>query len=181
MSTGFTFPWEKAAMHGEELPEGLSLPDQMAYTCLRNIYFLYYNKTISRDQAAAEKQRIRVQWERAASVAEFERKLSEHHAMVIRETEAAKTACRKDPTAENALRLCNAIDGLPSPDIAGCAAGSFWNGGNRPSARNVGPCVKSRPRRNMPCSTQGAGTDHLSLSTAKGDTRWQNVKSAEKP
>ena len=47
MSTGFTFPWEKAAMHGEELPEGLSLPDQMAYTCLRNIYFLYYNKTIS--------------------------------------------------------------------------------------------------------------------------------------
>ena len=34
MSTGFTFPWEKAAMHGEELPEGLSLPDQMAYTCL---------------------------------------------------------------------------------------------------------------------------------------------------
>ena len=112
MSTGFTFPWEKAAMHGEELPEGLSLPDQMAYTCLRNIYFLYYNKTISRDQAAAEKQRIRVQWERAASVAEFERKLSEHHARVIRETEAAKTACRKDPTVENALRLCNVMDGL---------------------------------------------------------------------
>lgn len=119
MSTGFTFPWEKAAMHGEELPEGLSLPDQMAYTCLRNIYFLYYNKTTSRDQAAAEKQRVRVQWERAASAAEFERKLSVHHARVIRETEAAKTACRKDPTAENALRLCNAIDGLPSPDKEG--------------------------------------------------------------
>ena len=96
----------------EELPEGLSLPDQMAYTCLRNIYFLYYNKTISRDQAAAEKQRVRVQWERAASAAEFERKLSVHHARVIRETEAAKTACRKDPTAENALRLCNVMDGL---------------------------------------------------------------------
>ena len=31
MSTGFSFPWEKAAMRGEELPEGLSLPDQMAY------------------------------------------------------------------------------------------------------------------------------------------------------
>ena len=31
MSTGFTFPWEKAAMHDEELPEGLSLPVQMAY------------------------------------------------------------------------------------------------------------------------------------------------------
>ena len=33
MSTGFSFPWEKAAMRGEELPDGLSLPDQMAYTC----------------------------------------------------------------------------------------------------------------------------------------------------
>ena len=38
MSTGFSFPWEKAAMRGEELPDGLSLPDQMAYTCLRHIY-----------------------------------------------------------------------------------------------------------------------------------------------
>ena len=85
-------------MHGEELPEGLSLPDQMAYTCLRNIYFLYYNKTISRDQAAAEKQRIRVQWERAASAVEFERKLSEHHARVIRpRLPAGKIRQRKTP------------------------------------------------------------------------------------
>lgn len=104
MSTGFTFPWEKAAMHGEELPEGLSLPDQMAYTCLRNIYFLYYNKTISRDQAAAEKQRVRVQWERAASAAEFERKLSVHHARVIGKQKrprlpAGKIRQRKTPCA----------------------------------------------------------------------------------
>ena len=54
MSTGFSFPWEKAAMRGEELPDGLSLPDQMAYTALRNTYRAYYDKTISRDAAAAE-------------------------------------------------------------------------------------------------------------------------------
>ena len=47
MSTGFSFPWEKAAMRGEELPDGLSLPDQMAYTALRNTYRAYYDKTIS--------------------------------------------------------------------------------------------------------------------------------------
>lgn len=119
MSTGFSFPWEKAAMHGEELPEGLSLPDQMAYTCLRNIYSLYYKKTISRDRAAAEKQRVRVQWEKATGAMEFDKKLAIHQAIVIRDTEAAKTACRKDPTPENALRLCNAIDGLPPPDMEG--------------------------------------------------------------
>lgn len=119
MSTGFTFPWEKAAMHGEELPEGLSLPDQMAYTCLRNIYSMYYNKTISRDRAAAEKQRVRVQWEKAVGAMEFDRKLTAHHVEVLRDTEAAKTACRKNPTPENALRLCNAMDGLPPPDTEG--------------------------------------------------------------
>lgn len=43
-------------MRGEELPDGLSLPDQMAYTALRNTYRAYYDKTISRDAAAAEKQ-----------------------------------------------------------------------------------------------------------------------------
>lgn len=112
MSTGFSFPWEKAAMRGEELPEGLSLPDQMAYTCLRHIYALYYSKTISRDQAAAEKQRVRLQWERTVSNMEFDRKLTAHHVRVIRETEAAKAACRKDPTPENALRLCNVLDGI---------------------------------------------------------------------
>ena len=99
-------------MHGEELPEGLPLPDQMAYTCLRNIYSMYYNKTISRDRAAAEKQRVRVQWEKAVSTMEFDRKLAAHHVQVIRNTEAAKTACRKDPTPENVLRLCNVLDGI---------------------------------------------------------------------
>ena len=129
MSTGFSFPWEKAAMRGEELPDGLCLPDQMAYTCLRNIYFLYtalrntyrayYDKTISRDAAAAEKQQIRLAWERAVSRAAFDQRLTTYHVKVIRETEAAKNAFRKDPTPANALRLCNAMDGLPSPDTEG--------------------------------------------------------------
>ena len=132
-------------MRGEELPDGLSLPDQMAYTCLRNIYFLYYNKTISRDQAAAEKQRVRVQWERAASAAEFERKLSVHHARVIRETEAAKTACRKDPTAENALRLCNAI-GVFFGDFLRLLTWEKWRFSNRSAPDDVCP-VRRAPIR----------------------------------
>ena len=78
-------------MRGEELPDGLSLPDQMAYTALRNTYRAYYDKTISRDAAAAEKQRIRLAWERAVSRAAFDQRLTTYHVKVIRETEAAKT------------------------------------------------------------------------------------------
>ena len=63
-------------MRGEELPDGLSLPDQMAYTALRNTYRAYYDKTISRDAAAAEKQQIRLAWERAVSRAAFDQRLT---------------------------------------------------------------------------------------------------------
>ena len=80
---------------------------------------MYSNKTISRDRAAAEKQRVRVQWEKTTGAMEFDRKLTAHHVEVLRNTEAAKTACRKNPTPENALRLCNAIDGLPPLDMEG--------------------------------------------------------------
>lgn len=106
-------------MRGEELPDGLSLPDQMPYTALRNTYRAYYDKTISRDAAAAEKQRIRLAWERAVSRAAFDQRLTTYHVKVIRETEAAKNAFRKDPTPANALRLCDAMDGLPPPDTEG--------------------------------------------------------------
>ena len=92
---------------------------QMAYIALRNTYRAYYDKTISRDAAAAEKQQIRLAWERAVSRAAFDQRLTTYHVKVIRETEAAKNAFRKDPTPANALRLCNAMDGLPSPDTEG--------------------------------------------------------------
>ena len=46
-------------MRGDEMPDGLKLPDQQAYLAMRNIYWAYHNKIISRDMAAAEKGRIR--------------------------------------------------------------------------------------------------------------------------
>lgn len=94
------------------MPDGLALPDQMAFTALRNIYDAYNKKIISRDMAAAEKKRIRRVWTVARERWEFSDKLTDHRARILRGTEAAKTACRKEPTPENALRLCDVIDGL---------------------------------------------------------------------
>lgn len=112
MSTGFSFPWEQAAMRGDEMPDGLPLPDQLAYTAMRNIYWSYHNKIISRDAAAAEKRRIRREYEQNSESWAFWSRLADHHARVIRDTEAAKTACRKNPTPENTVRLCDVLDGL---------------------------------------------------------------------
>ena len=102
-------------MVGSEMPEGLSLPDQMAFTALRNIYDAYHKKLITKDIASAEKRRLRRAYTVAKEAAEFQSKLADHRARQLRDTEAARTACRKNPTTENALLLCNVLDGLEMP------------------------------------------------------------------
>lgn len=109
---GYAFPWEREAMQGAEMPDGLLLCDQMAYLSLRTLYHDYHERRLDRATASAEKQRIVSAWRRAKDTVEFQRKLAFFSARVFRDTEAAKTAVRKDPSPENAVRLCNVMDGL---------------------------------------------------------------------
>lgn len=109
---GFSWPWERMAMHGEEMPDGLRLPDQEAYTSMRNVYYLYRQKVLSRDQASAEKRQIRREWKLSKDAAEFASKTAEFRSRQLKLTELAKTVCRKNPTPENALRLCDVLDGI---------------------------------------------------------------------
>lgn len=99
-------------MRGDEMPDGLSLPDQMAYTALRNIYTLYHQGHLGREMAAMEKRRLRMEYEKACETWAFWDKLAKHHVRVTKDSEAAKNACRKNPTPENALLLCDVLDGL---------------------------------------------------------------------
>lgn len=94
------------------MPDGLSLPDQMAYAALRSIYRDFHEKRLDREQAAREKRLIRREWEKAKEAEAFERKLADYHVRLRRAIERAACACRKEPTAESALRLCDVIDGL---------------------------------------------------------------------
>ena len=165
MSTGFSFPWEKAAMRGEELPDGLSLPDQMAYTALRNTYRAYYDKTISRDAAAAEKQQIRLAWDRAVSRAAFDQRLTTYHVKVIRETEAAITDRRRNGRCVGSVGGCCTYQApgaalLPTEDldagrtaVPGRSLGYRVDSWNRQEARAHGKRHKS------PGGPNGAGWD----------------------
>lgn len=112
MSEPWTFPWEDRARGGADMPEGLPLADQMAYTALRNIYSAYREKRMDREQASWEKRILRRKWEKAKEAEAFDRKLTDYHVRLIRAVERAACACRKDPTPENAVRLCDVIDGL---------------------------------------------------------------------
>ena len=53
--TGIVLPWEKDAMAGLEMPNGLSYPDQILYLSLLMLYRQYYQKIIERDTATKEK------------------------------------------------------------------------------------------------------------------------------
>lgn len=99
-------------MRGEEMPDGLSLPDQLAYTALRNIYHAYRNKIISRRTATAEKNKIRYQHNTLVNTLAFQDKMCSHHVRVTKETEGAKNNFRKNPTVENGMRLCDVMDGF---------------------------------------------------------------------
>ena len=103
----FLWSWEADAMADREMPEGLSLADQAAYTAIRNIYAAHRAGRLSREAGAAEKRRVKRRYER-----EQDRKLALHRAQVIRLTEQAATAVRKDPSPENALRLVDVLDGI---------------------------------------------------------------------
>lgn len=108
----YAFPWEREAMRGAEMPDGLSLYDQMAYLSLRTLYHDYHEKRLDRATASVEKRQIVGAWQRAKDTAEFQRKLAFFSARVFKDTEAAKTAVRKNPSPENAIQLCNVMDGL---------------------------------------------------------------------
>lgn len=99
-------------MRGETMPDGLDLADQMAYTCLRQIYYLYRERAITREKAAAEKRLLRREWEKAREAMKFAERSGRYHVDLLQRTEAARTACRKNPTTENALRLCDSLDGI---------------------------------------------------------------------
>lgn len=113
--TGFTLPYEEAAMHGEEMPEGLCIYDQAAFQALRYLYKSYRSKVIDREAAAKEKLMIRKALDDEIKMAQYQQDLAFHQAEQNRLAEAAKIACRKDPTPENALNLVCVLDGIKAP------------------------------------------------------------------
>lgn len=109
--------WERDLQRGNPVPDFVLLPDQMAYTAMRNILTAVKRGTISKRQATAERAAIRLQYDRAMEQIAFDKKLTDHHVRILKETELACSECRKNPTPENAIRLCNIIDGIGLPSI----------------------------------------------------------------
>ena len=105
--TGIVLPWEKDAMAGLEIPDGLSYPDQILYLSLRMLYRQYYHKIIDRETATKEKKKLLDEYK----VYQFREEQEKQWGEIIRLTELARAEYRKNPCHEKAMRLIDIIEG----------------------------------------------------------------------
>ena len=105
--TGIVLPWEKNAMAGLEMPNGLSYPDQILYLELRMLYQQYYQKIIDRETATKEKKKLLDEYK----IYQFREELEKQWVEIIRLTELARAEYRKKPCHENAMKLIDIIEG----------------------------------------------------------------------
>lgn len=105
--TGIVLPWEKDAMAGLEMPDGLSYPDQILYLELRMLYRQYFQKVIDRETATKEKKKLLDEYR----CYQYQDEMGKQWVEVIRLTELARAEYRKNPCPENAMKLIDIIEG----------------------------------------------------------------------
>ena len=103
------FPWEKKALKGEPLPEGLNAAEARYYLSLRSLYQWYKDGQISKEGAKGEKDILLRAYER--DIADM--RGCHIAADIIVRAESPAQDYAKDPTRENAERLFRAIYNLP--------------------------------------------------------------------
>lgn len=108
----YTYSYERAAMRGDEMPDGLDIVDQINFLCLRSLYAQKRAGIIDRAVGSAEKAKLRRQrdlWEQRLF---FREKLAKRCVEMFQTVEAAANAYAKDRTLENADKLYQAIYGM---------------------------------------------------------------------
>ena len=100
-------PNERLALAGAPMPEGLEMPEQMLYQALASLYGRFRANLIDKESAAKEKQAI------ADAYHWYKKDFETSYAWIwiLHNIEIAVSACRKDPTPENALVLCEVLEG----------------------------------------------------------------------
>ena len=109
-STMTEFTFEREAMQGNPLPQGLDIADSCLYVALKNLYAMYRNKLISRKDATEEKRRLVYNWTTDKAKLDFLNRDSE----TLRDKiGAASEDYKNNPCVETAEKLYAAFYNLP--------------------------------------------------------------------
>ena len=96
------FSFERQAMEGKHLPQGLDIADSCLYIALKNLYAMYRRELISRKDATEEKRRLVYNWTTDKSKIEFLNRDSETLGARIG---VASDEYKNNPCVENADKL----------------------------------------------------------------------------
>ena len=108
-STMTEFTFEREAMQGKPLPQGLDIADSCLYVALKNLYAMYQNKLISRKDATEEKRRLVYNWTTDKAKLEFLNRDSES---LKNKIAAASEEYKNNPCIETADKLYAAFYNL---------------------------------------------------------------------
>ena len=103
------FDFERQAMQGQPVPKGLDIADSCLYIALKNLYAMYRNKLISREDAKEEKRRLIYNWKADKSKIEF---LNRDSDALRNKIGAASENYKNNQSIENADKLYAAIYNL---------------------------------------------------------------------
>lgn len=104
------FSFEREAMQGKPLPQGLDIADSCLYVALKNLYAMYHNRLINRKDAAEEKRRLVYNWTTDKSKIEF---LNRDSDILKAKIGAASEDYKNNPCVETADKLYAALYNIP--------------------------------------------------------------------
>lgn len=105
-------PYERQAMKGEPMPDGLELADQLCYQALSALYKRFYSGRITREQGEHDARLIRRKRNENIKSFEFGERCRSHAVILWANIEQSANAYQKDRTLENADKLIEAIYGV---------------------------------------------------------------------
>lgn len=106
------FLWERQAMAGDEMPDGLPLEEQLAFQALAHLYGRFRLKLLTREDGSKEKGKIAHQLDIDRRRLQVHEGLVGKSAELFKAVESAASQYAKDRTLENADRLYKAVYGM---------------------------------------------------------------------
>ena len=105
--TSIELPYERIAMDGGELPDGLHFPDQILFLALRYLYQSRKRGFLTTEAGRLEKKKLlddyrcyKFQWE-----------MGDEWVRRIKDSDLARAEFKKNPTVENAWKLIKILEG----------------------------------------------------------------------
>lgn len=101
--------YEREAMEGKDIPDGLELPDQLMFLILKNLYKQYYDGQISKETAMEEKTKARRKRDEDLQLIGKYHETYSRLTKMFAEVDKASSAYSQKRTLENADKIYFAL------------------------------------------------------------------------